>query len=305
MISAFQAEDIPNQSVLVYYIFNNLIYIKKKGFFMDQIIDWVRQNSDGRLTNVSNGIILAMIIVVGLLAIVSVFALIVSLTLAFRYHSYNRKQNSLNKTGEQIARELLDKEGLQNIAVKATGSILFGNSYSHYFKKVRLRRLTWKKTSVSSLAMACQKSSLAVLDKEGDKDMKTRIILTPIIYFGPLAFVPLILVGVLLDYLIFKTNGTITIVFAALASLIYVISFVMSIMVLKTEKKAQTRALEIMKADNLATAEEREMCKDLFRLYNIEYINDMIISLLELIYYVLQIVGYAQGGGFSTSSSDK
>jgi Zn-dependent membrane protease YugP len=71
--------------------------------------------------------------------------------LAIRYHAYNKKQNSLNKTGEQIARELLDKEGLKNIAVKATGSILFGNSYSHYFKKVRLRRLTWKKTSVSSL----------------------------------------------------------------------------------------------------------------------------------------------------------
>ncbi|MCI1735370.1 MAG: zinc metallopeptidase [Bacilli bacterium] len=244
-----------------------------------------------------------MVVVVGLLIIVSVFAFIVEITLAIRYHAYNKKQNSLNKTGEQIARELLDKEGLQNIAVKATGSILFGNSYSHYFKKVRLRRLTWKKTSVSSLAMACQKSSLAVLDKEGDRDMRTRIILTPIIYFGPLAFVPMIVIGVLLDYLVLKTNGIVTLVFLEIASLIYVLSFVMSLLVLKTEKKAQTRALEIMEKDQLATPEEQEMCAKLFRLYNIEYVNDMVIALLELIYYVLQIAGYAQGGGFSTSSS--
>jgi Zn-dependent membrane protease YugP len=270
---------------------------------MDQIIEWARQNSDGKLEGVSNGIIAAMIVVVGLLIIVSVFALIVDLSLAFRYHKYNKTQNSINKTGEQVARELLDKEGLQNIAVKATGSILFGNSYSHYFKKVRLRRLTWKKTSVSSLAMACQKSSLAVLDKEGDKDMKTRIAITPLIYFGPLAFVPLILIGVLLDYIIFKSNGVVTIVFLSIASLIYILSFVMSILVLKTEKKAQTRALKIMEKDRLATAEEQEMCRKLFHLYNIEYVNDMIVSLLELIYYVLQIVGYAQSGSFSSSSS--
>jgi Zn-dependent membrane protease YugP len=158
---------------------------------------------------------------------------------------------------------------------------------------------------VSSLAMACQKSSLAVLDKEGDKDMKTRIVLTPMIYFGPLAFVPLILVGVLLDFLILKTNGVVTLIFLALASLFYIVGFVMSVLVLKTEKKAQARALEIMKKDQLATPEEQEMCSKLFRLYNIEYVNDMIISLLELIYYVLQIVGYVQGGSFSSSSSNK
>jgi Zn-dependent membrane protease YugP len=272
---------------------------------MNQFLDWVRQNSEGRLDGVSDGIVLAMAVVVGLLVIVSIFALIVEITLAIRYHAYNKKQNSLNKTGEQIARELLDKEGLKDIAVKATGSILFGNSYSHYFKKVRLRRLTWKKASVSSLAMACQKSSLAVLDKEGDKDMKTRIILTPMIYFGPLAFVPLIVVGVLLDILIFKSNGTATIVFLALATLFYILGFVMSLLVLKTEKKAQTRALEIMKKDQLATPEEQDMCVKLFHLYNIEYVNDMVISLLELIYYVLQIVGSIQGGSFSSSSSNK
>ena len=224
---------------------------------MDQFLNWIRQNADGRLDKVSDGIVLAMAIVVALLVVVSIFALIVEISLAIRYHVYNKKQNSLNKTGEQIARELLDKEGLNNIAVKATGSILFGNSYSHYFKKVRLRRLTWKKTSVSSLAMACQKSSLAVLDKEGDKDMKTRIRLTPLIYFGPLAFVPMILVGVLLDYLIFKTDGTVTIVFLSLASLFYILSFVMSLLVLKTEKKAQGRALEIMKKDQLATLKSK------------------------------------------------
>lgn len=76
----------------------------------------------------------------------------------------------------------------------------------------------------------------------------------------------------------------------------------MSILVLKTEKKAQKRAYEIIKAEGLATAEELEMCKKLFRLYNIEYINNMVIALLELIYRVFQIIAYVQN---SSSSSSK
>ncbi len=38
----------------------------------------------------------------------------------------------------------------------------------------------------------------------------------------------------------------------------------------------------------------------LFKLYNIEYVNDMVIALLELIYRVLQIIAYAQNNSSSS-----
>lgn len=269
---------------------------------MEKFINWVRDLSGGAFDGVSAPIIVAMSVVAGLLIIASTFAFGVSCYLAVKYVIYNKKKNSSGKTGEQVARYLLDRNGLERIKVSSTGSILFGNSYSHYFKKVRLRRLTWKKDSVTSLAMAAQKSALAVLDKEGDKDMKTRVRLTPIIYFGPVMFVPLVLIGALLDILVFTSgNGICTFALTCIATAVYILSFVMSILVLKTEKKAQKRAYEILKAQGLATKEELEDCKKLFRLYNIEYINDMVIALLELIYRVLQIVAYAQ----SNSSSSK
>jgi Zn-dependent membrane protease YugP len=150
--------------------------------------------------------------------------------------------------------------------------------------------------------MAAQKSSLAVLDKEGDKDMKTRIVLTPLIYFGPLAFVPLVAIGVAVDIIFFHTIGLWSILLSLLGLLFYVISFIMSIVVLKTEKKAQEKAIEVMRRDNLATEEEIGMCKELFRLYNIEYINDMVIALLELIYRVLLL--FANMSSSSSSSRD-
>ena len=267
---------------------------------MSEFSNIVREMADGTLDGVSEGVIIAMSVVVGLLIIASIFAFGISIYLSISYVRYNKKQNSCGKTGEQIARKILDHHELGHIKVSKTGSIMFGNSYSHYFKKVRLRRLTWQKRSVTSLAMAAQKSALAVLDKENDAEMRTRIRLTPLIYFGPIAFVPMVVIGVLLDVLL--STGFCGILFTVLGLGFYLLSFVMSILVLKTEKKAQKRAYEIMKEEGLATEEELESCKKLFRLYNIEYINDMVIALLELIYRVLQIIAYVQN---SSSSSSK
>lgn len=267
---------------------------------MYDFIELIREMADGALDGVSGGNIIAMSAVVGLLILVSLFALGVSVYLAVHYVRYNKMQNSCGRTGEQIARAILDSNGLEKIKVSKTGSILFGNSYSHYFKKVRLRRLTWQKTSVASLAMAAQKSALAVLDKENEPDMRMRIRLTPFIYFGPIAFVPMVIIGVLLDVIL--STGFCGIVLTVIGLCFYILSFVMSVLVLKTEKKAQERAYEIMREKGLATEEELESCKKLFRLYNIEYVNDMIVALLELIYRILQVVSYAQN---SSSSSGK
>ncbi len=254
------------------------------------------------LNNVSDIVIVSMGIILTLIAIVSIFAFIVQIILAIKYHKYNKKQNSINMTGENIARKILDENGLEHIKVKSSGSMLFGNSYSHFFKKVRLRRLTWKKSSVSSLAMASQKSCLAILDKENDPDMKSRIKLTPIIYFGPMAFLPLIIIGVLIDILIMKSETfTFTMLFTSLGLVLYLVSFIMSIKVLKTEIKAQNKAYEVLKDNKMATDEELNMLKKLFKLYNIEYVNDMIIALLELIYRILQIVAILQNNNSSNN----
>ena len=112
---------------------------------MSEFIKTVREMADGGLNGVSDAVILAMSVVCGLLIVASIIALGVSIYLAISYVRYNKKQNSCGKTGEQIARKILDHHELGHIKVSKTGSIMFGNSYSHYFKKVRLRRLTWQK----------------------------------------------------------------------------------------------------------------------------------------------------------------
>lgn len=234
-------------------------------------------------------LMIALIVVAALIAIVALVSSVVSFVLWFKYIKYNRTMNSVGKSGSEIARELLDKNKLENIKVSKTGSLMFGNSYSHYFKKIRLRRGIYKKASITSMALSSEKVALAVLDKEGDKDMRTRVKLVPLISFGPLAFIPLVLIGALLDYAVFHTEGIITFIFLLLGLAFYVYAVVLSIKTLKTEKKAQLRAVELLKNDNLVEDDEIDMINDLYSLYNIQYVNDIILSSLELLYRVLEI----------------
>ena len=238
---------------------------------------------------------IALMIVGLLIVIVGIVSGITSIWLVVKYFRFNRRENSLGLTGMQIARKILDDNGLEHIQVKRTGSLLFGNSYSHYFKKVRLRGLIRHETSLTSVGMGAQKAALAILDKEGDGDMKKRIRLVPLVTFGPFAFIPLILVGALLDFFVFNGSGVCTLVLGAIGLLFYVYSIVLSVLTLKTEKKAQNRAYEILERDYHVTDEELSALKELFHLYNIQYINDIILSSLELLYTLLKIAIAVKG----------
>ena len=232
---------------------------------------------------------IALIVVGGLIAVVGLISLIITGWLAIKYQVYNKLENSANMSGEEIARKILDDNDLEHIKVKVTGSLLFGNSYSHYFKKVRIRRFTRNEKSITSLGIGAQKAALAILDKEGDPDMKKRIHLYPLITFGPFAFVPLITIGALLDYFVFSQSGLIVYIFGGLGLLFYVLAVVLTVATLKTERKAQDKAYEILEQSKLINEEELAALKDLFHLYNIQYVNDIILAALELIYTVIRI----------------
>ena len=238
---------------------------------------------------------IALIVVGVLIAIVGLASGITSFWLVIKYYRYNRWGNSLGLTGVQVARKILDDNGLEHIKVERSGSLLFGNSYSHYFKKVRLRGLIRHETSLTSMGMGAQKAALAIMDKEGDKDMRRRIRLVPLITFGPFAFIPLVLIGALLDFFVFNGSGICTFVLGAIGLLFYVYSVVLSVLTLKTEKKAQDKAYEILEREYQASSEELFAIKELFRLYNIQYVNDIILSSLELLYTVLEIAIAVKG----------
>ena len=157
--------------------------------------------------------------------------------------------------------------------------------------------------------MAAQKSSLAIMDKENDPIMKTRNVLIPLEFFGPMMFVPLVVIGIVIDVVIMIKNQSgfsllWTFIFAGIGLLFYIVAFALTVVILKAETKAQAKSIEILRKDHLATEEEIGWIQDLYKVYNLEYINNMIMAFLELLLKVLQLIAAAQGGSSSSSSSN-
>ena len=84
-------------------------------------------------------------------------------------------------------------------------------------------------------------------------------------------------------------SGRTPYVLGGLGLLFYIYAIVLSVMTLRTEKKAQERAYSVLQRSHLANEEELADLKKLFHLYNVQYINDIILASLELIYTLLKI----------------
>ena len=79
------------------------------------------------------------------------------------YNKYSKVNTAKGLTGEEVARKLLDKHGLQDIKVQQTSGYLS----DHYDPKARVIRLSesiFSKSSVAAVSVACHECGHAIQD---------------------------------------------------------------------------------------------------------------------------------------------
>ena len=227
---------------------------------------------------------IALIAVSAFIAFVTLIALSVGLSILIFYIKHDRCDNGLSMSGAEAAKKILGLYGLDNITVLPSRSLLLGNRYSRRKNSVHLRVRYYRGRSVAALAMGAQKAAFAVLDNEGDKAVKKRARFAPIISFGPIAYIPLVVLGALTDYFFFNAKGFITEIFCGAGTFFYLLSIVFVLFSLRAEKNAQIRAYEILRERNAMSESEMEEVQKRFRIFNFQYVNDALLSVFELVY---------------------
>ena len=243
--------------------------------------------------NISKGVAVAYIAVSALLAVMVVVALIMRLIVVIRYFKINRQPSSTGMTSGQIARYVLDKNGLTNIQVQKSGLIrawIFGNSYSPRSKTIYLRRTIWEKSSLTAIGVALQKVGVAKMCETGGKSVKVRYAFQVIGLFGPILLLPSIIIGIILDVVLYQALGIFTLAGISLGVAIVVGSFIVTLLNITIEKKANAMALEMIDQAGYATEEERATIKKLFDTYIIAYICEFIVTILRILQLILEIV---------------
>ncbi len=242
---------------------------------------------------VSYGLAVAYAIVSILIAIMAIVALVMRIIVMIKYFSGNHTKAKSGKTSFEVAEEALKKAGLNDVKVKKANifrAFVFGNSYSLSKKTIFLRRTIANKSTLTAVGLALQKVGIAKLVAKGDKKTIARNRLQVLSLIGPILFLPVVILGFVLDLVLFSTFGAFSIVGIAVGLFLVLSGFIATLLTLPVEKQANEMALQMIKENNILDDEEIEVVKKVFQAYIIAYVCEFILAVLRIIQLVLEIV---------------
>lgn len=151
------------------------------------------------------------------------FLIIVTMVLGFAaqayinssYKKYSRVRNGTGLTGAQIARRMLDENGLYDVQVQAVSGTL-SDHYDPRTRVVRLSEGVYGEATVSAMAVACHECGHAVQHARGYVPMNVRSALVPLANFGSSAWLILLIAGFILNFTGLIWAGIILYAFAVL-----------------------------------------------------------------------------------------
>lgn len=212
--------------------------------------------------------------------ILYLLAFIIPLIASFRvtatYRKYQKEHNSMGKTGFEVAREMLDRNGLSNIYIVENPGELT-DCYDSKRKTVKLSTDVFHGTSIASLAVAAHECGHAIQDKESYSWMRIRSAFFPIVNIGTkIAYVVLIISLFLSSFDMFIA-----------AFVMVLLSLIFELVTLPVEFDASNRAKEYLSSNGyLDPADEKGVAKVLSAAAW-TYVAAVISSLLEMLRLLL------------------
>jgi len=197
-----------------------------------------------------------------------------------RYKKYSKEENSVNLSGFETARKILDANGLGDMDIVSTPGTLTDH-YDPSRKVVRLSQSNFDDTSIAAMAVAAHECGHAIQDKEGYFMMRLRSAIVPIVKIGTGLSYIIITIGFVLELL----------------NLIYVgialtgLGLLFQLITLPVEFNASSRAEKQLKALGLTLEKDDKGVKKVLGAAAMTYVAGMLSTLLMILRYVLIFTG--------------
>ena len=133
--------------------------------------------------------------------IIVIPAILIALWASFNvkstFNKYSKIGNSRGLTGAEVARQILDANGLHHVSIEH----IAGDLTDHFDPKanvVRLSSSVYNSKSVAAIGVAAHECGHAVQYKEDYTPMRIRAAIIPATNFGSKLAIPLVIIGMLL-----------------------------------------------------------------------------------------------------------
>lgn len=207
------------------------------------------------------------------------------------YKKYSQVGNQKGLTARQVARQILDENGLYNVQIEH----ISGNLTDHYDPKsnvIRLSDSVDNSTSVAAIGVAAHEVGHAIQHATNYKPVKVRSALVPITNFGSSISMILIMIG--LVFVGLSETGNFGFTIAIIGLLAYCLVAVFQIVTLPVEFNASSRALKTLSDRGILYSDEVPMAKKVLSAAAMTYVAAL-VSTLSTILRLLVIILNASG----------
>jgi len=191
------------------------------------------------------------------------------------FSKYQRVRCYSGYTGAQIARRILDENGLQHVRVER----IAGNLTDHYDPRTQVVRLSdsvYNNPSVAAVGVAAHETGHAVQHATGYGPLVIRNSIIPLTNFGSKLSMPLILLGFLLNSSALLNLGIVAFSMATLFQLI----------TLPVEFNASSRAMRTL-SNGMMSDNELNGTKKVLTAAALTYVAALMVSAMQLLRLVI------------------
>ncbi len=194
------------------------------------------------------------------------------------YKKYSKKASASGMTGAEVARAILDRNGLHDVRVEPVAGTLTDH-YDPGSKVVRLSEGNFGRNSVAAVSVAAHEVGHAIQDATGYLPMKARAGLLPLVAFSSQVWLLLFIGG------IFMGVGTaIGSFFIQLAVILFAAVLAFHVVTLPVEINASTRAYGLLTRYGILSHTEAGGTKRVLTAAAFTYIAAALTAVLTFLY---------------------
>lgn len=211
-----------------------------------------------------------------LILLIIIIPLLAQLKIQSSYNRYKRVENNKKKSGFEVAREILDKNGLEDIyIVEIKGELT--DHYDPTKKVVRLSTDIFHGETIAAAAVAAHECGHAIQDKESYTFLKIRSAIYPVVNVATSISYYIILIGFLMQAFQFIYLG----IALTCCGLLF------QVVTLPVEFDASRRALEKLQDYKIVDNSEFAGAKEVLTAAALTYVAGVLASMLQIFRLIL------------------
>ncbi len=196
------------------------------------------------------------------------------------FKKYSQVQTVRGVSGAEVARTLLDSQGLYDVEIEE-GKGLLSDHYDPRKKVLRLSPDVYRKPSIAAAGIAAHEMGHAIQHSKGYIPLQLRSAIVPVAQFGSTLAPWLVIIGFFLRFTTLAWFGVV----------LFGLAVIFTLITLPVEFDASKRAKKLLVSNGVLIGNEMEGVNKVLDAAALTYVAAAVAAVGQLVYYVFLLTG--------------